>query len=248
MQFYTLKRQISLFGGYPEVVPSVDVIKFFIDALGYKNLVPNQFKEINVNLKTREQIATNTEVTRLRLTSEDTVWNISFKTDRIDYSVNNMDLGISVVPSFSDFVNETNEIQKIIEQKFPKKMNRIGIVNQYFITGVDVSDISKKINQTIELFKEKAVIESIKKVVARMEIQDPMPEVLNMSTEFRVTNINTKLNGNRTVLSGILVSIDVNTINENREYRFNISNIEKVIAKMAEISTEVENQSFNLVK
>ena len=122
MKLENLKYQISLFGNYEEIVPNIETIKQFVELFTDEKLIPNQFKEFNLDLKE--------EMSRLSLTSIDNSFTINFNSDRIDFILTNINLGVFSMLDFSTFINNIkNYVLKIdsVSKKKHKTSSRLSI-------------------------------------------------------------------------------------------------------------------------
>lgn len=241
MEVITLRHQIVIFGNYDDITPNMDNIKYFIDVFSDKNLIPSQFREVNVNLT--ENTVKNTELSRLSLTSTDGMWNIRFNIDRIDFVLTNSNIGKVDMPNTELFITEVEDILTKVHKKFPKSYKRVGFVSQYLFKNIDTNTSSQKANKTIIFFNEKPIIEWSNKTTTRIPIHIPEQELINISNELRWVKTNIKVEDKNMLFDGLLLSIDINTINENQNYRFNTNNIKVLLKEISKIRAEIKFQN-----
>lgn len=241
MDVITLRHQIVVFGSYDDITPNMDNIKYFIDVFADKNLIPSQFKEISLNLT--GNTVKNTDLSRLSLTSTNGMWNIRFNIDRIDFVLTNSNIGKVDMPNTELFITEVEDILTKVHKKFPKTHKRVGLVSQYLFKNIDTNQSSQKANKTIKFFNEKPIIEWSNKTTTRMTIHIPEQEVVNISNELRWVKTNIKVEDKNTLFDGLLLSVDVNTINENQNYRFNSNNIKVLLKEISKIGAEIKAQN-----
>jgi hypothetical protein len=111
--------QISLFGVYSDLRPTHNTILHFMNAFADKNLVPNQYEEVElpdpqtVGKGTLFRVATP----RFNFTSEDGTWQIGFGANRIDLQKNNPSFQADGLGEIGDFLQECENILHIIQER-----------------------------------------------------------------------------------------------------------------------------------
>lgn len=242
MEEINLRHQIVVFGNYDDITPNIDTIKYFIDVFADKNLIPSQFTEISLNLT--GNTVNNSDTSRLSLTSTNGMWNIRFNVDRIDFVLTNSNIGKIDMPGAESFLTEVDDILTKVSKKFPKTHKRVGLVSQYLFKGIDSSNSSKKANKTITFFNDKPIIEWSNKTATRITIQIPEAEVINISNELRWVKTNIKIEDKSALFDGLLLNIDINTINENQNYRFNNDNLKLLLKEISQIGEVLKKENI----
>ncbi len=242
MEEINLRHQIVVFGNYDDITPNMDTIKYFIDVFANKNLIPSQFKEISLNLT--GNTVNNSDTSRLSLTSTNGMWNIRFNVDRIDFVLTNSNIGKIDMPDAESFLTEVDDILTKVSKKFPKTHKRVGLVSQYLFKDIDSSNSSKKANKTITFFNDKPIIEWSNKTATRITIQIPEAEVINISNELRWVKTNIKIEDKSALFDGLLLNIDINTINENQNYRFNNDNLKLLLKEISQIGEVLKKENI----
>lgn len=242
MEIINFKHQIVVFGIYDDITPNIDNIKYFIDVFADKNLIPNQIRAVSLNLTGNS--VKNSDSTRLSLTSTNGMWNISFLPDRIDFTMANSNIGIIEMPTIDKFITEVEDILNKVSKRFPKQHKRVGLVSQYLIKGLDVKKSSQKAIKTIDFFKEKPMLEWSNKASTRITIQIPEPEFINISNELRWIKTILKAEDKTTVFDGLLLNIDINTLNEKQDYRFNNINLKSLLSNVSRIEEQLKNENI----
>lgn len=242
MEVINLRHQIVVFGNYDDITPNMDTIKYFIDVFANKNLIPSQFKEISLNLT--GNTVNNSDTSRLSLTSTNGMWNIRFNVDRIDFVLTNSNIGKIDMPDAESFLTEVDDILTKVSKKFPKTHKRVGLVSQYLFKDIDSGNSSKKANKTITFFNDKPIIEWSNKTATRITIQIPEAEVINISNELRWVKTNIKIEDKSALFDGLLLNIDINTINENQNYRFNNDNLKLFLKEISQIGEVLKKENI----
>lgn len=240
MEIINLKYQVSIFGSFDEIVPDGDNIKYFLDEFSDKNLIPNQFSEINVEVS--DENIENKRTSRLRLTNSETTWNVQFFKDRIDFIFTNSDIYVTEMPEIKNYVEDVKEFIKKINKKYNKSFKRIGLVSQYLVKGIDISESSSKFNTKIGIFSKKPSIEWTNRNATRINLKD---ELINISCDLKWVKTNLIVNSKSQVFEGLLINFDTNTIAENTDYRFNTENILVFLDEILKIENEL-SRDFKL--
>lgn len=243
MNVINLRNQVSFFGNYDEIIPNAEIIKTLFDLLSDKKLIPNQFQELGVSIVNGEPI--NSNKNRLRFTSQDKSLNINFNADRIDFIITNINIGVFAMPNISDFIKEVEDIISRIDKQYNKQHKRIGFVKDILIDGIDSKETQKKFNTNIPFFNGIPLREWSNRVTSRVEITEPSKDILNIICDVKKVRSILYINSKNTEFDGVHINVDVNTISENNNYRFNHNNISSFIKKIVEIEEEISNQALN---
>jgi hypothetical protein len=235
--------QIALFGNFEEIAPTIENTKFFMDAFYEKGFMPSQFNELNLSVPNIP--ASNT--TRLSLTSNDSSWNIMFGKERLDCTLTNINIGIFNMPDKGHFISFFHEVFNRISQKFPKKVKRIGFVCQYLINNVNIDVIQQKINVTPTYFNEYPLIEFTNRYACRETINIPNDEIINVSGELSWIKNSLTINNQNSLYDGLILNIDINTIIENQDYRFEKIHIEKFLQEASDIEDKLRQDYLNMI-
>lgn len=244
MEIIDFRFQVALFGNFDDISPNVDVIKYFIEVFADRGLIPSQFNELSFDIAG----GAGKNANRLSLTSKDSSWNIRFSHDRADFVLTNIDIGKFSMLSKADFLSDFNEIHARINEKFPKKIKRLGFVNQYLITGIPIDDVSKKISRTPEIMTDTPSIEFSNKVATRTTIKVPEEEIMNISGELRWLRTNMKIENQDKIFDGLLMTIDINTLGEKTEYRIDADKIKNILAESTTIEDSVREGYLKLLQ
>ena len=244
MKIVNFRFQVALFGNFDDISPNIDVIKYFIEVFADRELIPSQYNELSFDISG----GAGKNVNRLSLTSKDSSWNIRFSNNRADFVLTNINIGKFPMPSKIDFLSDFKEIHAKINEKFPKKVKRLGFVNQYLITGIPINDVSKRISNIPEIFTDTPSIEFSNKIATRKTIKIPDEELMNVSGELRWLKTNMKIEDQDKAFDGLLMTIDINTLVEKTEYRLGADKINNILAESTSIEDSVREGYLKLLK
>ena len=235
MNSIQLRYQIALFGNFDEITPTVENIKFFIENFSDKGFIPSQFNELNLGVPNIPP----TNASRLSLTSNDSSWNIMFGKERLDFILTNTNIGIYQMPTKDGFLSTFNEIYSKISKNFPKKLKRIGFVCQYLIRDIELPSLSKKINISPSYFNNNSLIEFSNRYASRSNIKVPQDEIVNTSGELSWIKTLMAIDGKNSLFDGLMLNIDINSLAENQDYRFDDVKLQLFLTEVSKIETKV---------
>jgi hypothetical protein len=237
MNAIKLKYQITLFGNYDEILPNNENIKYFLDNFSDKNLVPNQFKQINLDISIEASKANHTS--RLSLTDSSKKWNIKFSSDRIDFIFTNSNIGVIEMPEKEFFLQEVIEFIRRINLKFPKTHKRVGFVTQTLFDEININSSMKKFVNPIDFYENKPTLEWSNRVATRVNTANGIDELLNVSSDFRWIKAELNIESKMSIFDGLVLNLDINTLNENSNYRFNEENLNLLFTEMLRIEKNI---------
>ncbi|KAA6326223.1 hypothetical protein EZS27_024643 [termite gut metagenome] len=240
-----LKYQISLFGNYAEISPNPETVKYFLDQFSVKGFIPNTQNEINIVFGTNPSLNQNTSTQRLRLSNSDGSWNINFGSGRIDFILTNINIDVFKMLDFDTFIDESKDYIKKISQKFSNKHRRIGIVTDYLLFE-PIEGLQKKFNRSIPFFEERQLQEWTCNVSAKEKVDNN--ETLNVISTVRKIKMPIFKNSKQMIFDGVHISFDSNTVDENKNYRFDQSNIDINIDNIVTVLNRISAETFKFVE
>ncbi|MBC6399464.1 MAG: hypothetical protein GDA42_00095 [Ekhidna sp.] len=244
MQRTNLRFQVVLFGNFDDIIPNPETIKYFLESYADRNLIPNQFQEVNIDAVS----GINSTNNRLCLTSGDQSWDIRFSFDRMDAILTNANIGVTAMEDRDSFIKSFSDIYSKFNSRFPRKVKRIGFVCQHLLSDVSVDDVAKKINKSTAFYKETAPTGFNNLVVNKTSVRIPEEELINVSSELRWIKTNLKIENRDQAFEGLLYATDINTIAENVEYRLDKKGITNFLSESTTITARINDEYFNLLK
>ena len=216
---FGLKYQASIFLVANDITPTPDTIKTFIDLFSDKGLVPNTFREISPGSPAPRG--------RLRLSSPNNEWNIKIASTRIDIEKNPISLKENNLGNVNDFCLEVTDFFGRIISKFPKKANRVSLGTIFLLKEMaepNLSNVYLKLFKPPEFYATYPPFEWNWRSASRIpSIFEEFNETLNAITHIDRVRGEIGLNDEISFFNRIQLSFDLNTSQENAEYRFDIN-------------------------
>ncbi|MDE0471717.1 MAG: hypothetical protein OXH57_07225 [Ekhidna sp.] len=244
MQKIDLLFQVVLFGNFDDITPNPETIKYFLESYEDRNLIPNQFPEVNIDAVS----GTGSTNNRLCLTSDDQSWDIRFGFDRMRTILTNANIGVTAMEDRDSFIKSFSDIYSKFNSRFPRKVKRIGFVCQHLLSDVSVDDIAKKMNKSTAFYQKTALTGFNNQVISRTSIRIPEEELINVASELRWIKKNLRIENKDQIFEGLLYATDINTIAENVEYRLDKEGITNFLSESTTITDRINGEYFNLIK
>ena len=220
-----IRYSYVVFGQFEDMTPSIEII--------------NKFTDVITKYKLESGVAIEAEITPqglrqfngLRLSSNDESLVVEFKRDRMEISCINADINVSDMCEFNNFKSFVDNV--ISREAFKnKRYKRIGFIHHIIIEGVDHSEVAKRIVQ-IPIYKNLKMRDDWKVI---------WPAMTNLTDSTLVNAHATIQRGKRHIirdsqkekLDGIDLIVDINTLKENQEYRYNNTSLKEMIEKLYE--------------
>lgn len=239
-----LNFQISLFGSYEDITPKPDTLKYFIDVFADKELIPTTVQELDLGNPLKP-------INILSLKSTDDVWSIEFGANRIDIQKINKDVNIVDMGSLKQFLDEVKHIVEVIDNKFPKKHNRLALVTRYLMKQMsqeEMSEILYKNVKTIDIFRNNDPIEWNNRVVTRIKQNIvELPETINIIAELNRIKGTLKINSQNEAVDRVELRFDINTYQGITDYRFEKNELFAFFDEAYTIENQLKSDYINLL-
>lgn len=236
-----IKYQVVLFGSYGEILPKPDNIKYFMESFGEKELIPTTFQEIG------PQGAIN----RFSLTNSDESWLIEFGSNRIDIFHTNKDVGVTNFLSLPDFITEVNGIVKAIQEKFPKKHNRLSLVTRTLfdeMTPEEHDKVYRKLNNTISIYNDNSIVDWDSRTVSRINYEfDGFKETFNIISNVKRTKGNLIIKSQNKEVDRLELHFDINTFQGNTDFRFEANQIVSFLKQASNVEQDLKEKYITLI-
>ena len=240
---FQVKYQATIFVNAEDITPSPDIMSSLIDIFRDKGLIPSTFQELRVPSPIPKL--------RIRLSTSNNEWNISFATNRINIDKNPTDLKGSNLGELSNFcLNATDFFERILNS-FNKRANRLGLNTNSLLEEMSEAQLSRtyaKLFIPPQFYEENPPFEWNWRSVARIPI-----ELADLSdTLYVITTIN-RARGEFGDPSGITkfdrlqLLFDINTTDQNIDYRFNLSHIKSYFQQAPELHNSLCEQMLEYV-
>lgn len=229
------KYQASIFGNFADILPSPDVISKMLGLFRDKNLLPGTFHEISTH-SVGPQL-------RLRLSSQNNEWNVNFATHRMDVEKNPTELQGQNLGNIDEFSAEANVFFSRILTEFNRKANRITLISSGLLrqmTPEKMEDLYNRLFKPIDFYKTIPPFEWNSRYASSVLFTiSGTSEPVNAITS--INRVRGRLVDSGTVISfdRIQIGFDINTIQENKETRFDNVSLEQFFVEAATLRTRI---------
>lgn len=215
------KYQASIFGNFVDILPAPEIISKVLGLFRDKNLLPGTFQEISPHSMGPQL--------RLRLSSQNNEWNVSFATHRMDVEKNPTELKGKNLGSVDEFVIEANLFFNRILTEFSRKANRISLATGGLLKQMapeKMENIFSRFFTPIEFYRKTPPFEWNSRFASRVVFNFAgTSEQVNAITS--ISRVHGHLVEANTLVSfdRIEIGFDINTAQENQETRFDTSSL-----------------------
>lgn len=212
--------QTSLFGSFINIKPRTAVVLSLLNNLKDESFIPGTIDLLSLNPVSGE-IATEN---RIQMVSEDKTWNIVFLENRIDFNYNYRPDTQKYI-KIDDLCNYVKNLVEKVFRTFPETTgNRIAVNGKILLEEMSDDEFkvfTEKFAAPLNLYKEEVLQEWSTRFNLRKEIKwDDKKELCNCITE-----LSKVYPQNDPQINEIAVSIDINTVAQNDDYRFKAKDI-----------------------
>jgi hypothetical protein len=216
-----LKYQISIFLDARNITPTPDTVMAFLGQLKEFGFISSTYQEI-VPPVLRPQ-------PRLRLMTQNEEWNIRLGSQRIDMEKMPTDLkgsNLGEIDSFcSDALNYLVKINEIVN----KNASRLAFITQYILGEMSEDTFSSTYEALFKhpsFYQDNQPFEWDWRSASRIEKEFAgLRECLNVITILKRTKGDFQLKEQSMSFDRILLTMDINTVAENSDLRFDLSHI-----------------------
>lgn len=246
MTVYASMYQISVIGNFEYITPSSEYIRFFIAKFSNKNLIPTQFEESQVTLSWGKEPQKNS-TSRVRLSDPEQNWDIKFFKDKVLITFS-IQFENDNPKTKEDFISEACEYLSLLQEILKIPANRLGFVTYYLITDFDRSLVPPKNSTIIKSFQNTNFITYKSKMASRSEIKgDNYNEPINMLYDIEFAD-SLRRGSDIFEFNGLSLLIDINTLEENEPFRFNVDDIIKFLNNAVLIETDILSETLDILK
>jgi hypothetical protein len=216
-----INYQTSIFVNAEDISPTPDIITSLIKAFRDKALIPNTFQELSASSPAPQ--------VRLRLSTSDAEWGIDFGTRRIDIEKHPTDPKGSNLGELADFCLNSSDFLERILRMFKKRANRLSLVTDSLLKEMSDAQLAKvyvKLFNPPHFYRENPPSEWNYRSVARIPVQiEDLTDTLNVITRLNRIQGGMSDKGVTTRFDRLQLALDINTVPQNTEYRFELSHI-----------------------
>ena len=231
-----LKYQASIFVDAIDIKPEPDTIKLLIDVFRDMSLIPSTFQQISPPEPAPH--------TRLQFSSQDNEWAVRFATHRIDIERNPTDLKGSNLGDLLEFCSVVNDSFERLVTIFKKRANRIALITNFMLgemTNKRLMSVYRKLFTPPKFYADNSPYEWDWRAVSKIPIKlQKLNEDINVITT--VKRLRSQYGKGPEIIGGfdrIQLSYDINTSQDNREYRFALPQIKNFYQNAVGLHNEV---------
>lgn len=225
-----------------DIIPNAKNITYFVNEFEDMGFVPTNFK----------QVTNSQSHNRLQLSSPDNEWVIRFLDDRIDIVKSMKSISNNSIGEFDNFCQNAIIIWQKINKQYNKTASRIGITTNVLLKEMsdeNLKSIFEKLFIPIRLYNLDNPIswedELISRVSKKILSND---ELMNVAVNLKRVQGQYNDEDNLTDFDRVQLSLHINTISENTEYRFKDDAIIDFLKSVSSWQSELSNSIINHLK
>ncbi|TVR82966.1 MAG: hypothetical protein EA412_01210 [Chitinophagaceae bacterium] len=242
MKDIDLRYQTVLFGNFEDIGPKPETLKYFIDKFSDKELIPTTFQELTPQ----------GPINRFSLITSDEVWLLEFSSNRLDIQKTNKNVGLTKMGTLEQFIIDIKRMIKIIDEKFPRKFNRLSLVTRYLLKPMvdkEFSVIYNKLNNSIDIYKNNEIADWKNRTVSRIPYQvDKSEELFNVISEIKRTKGTLSINSKVEKIDRVELHFDINTYQGNTDFRFDCNLFDSFIDVAYKLESELKTKYLKFIE
>lgn len=216
-----LKYQATIFLDARSITPTPETVITFLGQLKEYGFISSTFQEIAPPILRPQP--------RLRLMTQDEEWNIRLGSQRIDIEKTPTDLNGSNLGEIGSFCSDALGYFSKINETLNKKASRLAFITQYLLKEMTEDALSSAYEALFKhpsLYDENKPFEWDWRSVSRIKKQfGSLVECLNVITIFKRSKGEFQIKEQSKSFDRILLTLDINTLAENSDIRFDLSHI-----------------------
>ena len=241
MNLGKVKYQCALFGDFREYLPSTERIMTLLEIYKDKKLIPITFYEY---------IPPNPNpVNRIAFASENNEWQFNIASPRLEIFHNSLNLSGDNLGSIQSFIEESADIFNRFLSNYGKKGNRLSLLGELYFDDENKEKYDNfylKLRKPNNLYAEKFPFEWCIRDVTRKNVEEnKFMETFNIITEINRSQRHVILNNELKSSDRISIFLDINSIPENIDTRFDRDRImwglNKAVLYFSSLIAEMEN-------
>lgn len=227
-----------VFGQFEDMTPNIENIRQFSDLMSTYKLESGVAIEATITPQGLQQF------NGLRMSSADGSWIVEFKHDSMEITCVNANINVVDVCEYSQFKAFVEKVISCALLK-NKKFKRIGFIHHVIIEGLDHSEAAKKIVK-IPIYENLKMRDDWKVVWPAMTSVDDSI-LVNAHTTIQRGKRQIVRDSQKENLDGIDLIVDINTLRENADYRYNTSSLIEMCNKLNQKEMEVRESITKLI-
>lgn len=215
-----IRYQATIFVNAEDILPVPNTVKSLIDIFSDKSFIPSNFQELAPNKKPE---------IRPMLTTSNNEWMVKFATSRIDIDKNPTDPKGSNLGELSQFCTDVNDYFERIQSNFHKRANRLAINTTVLLIEMTEERLSKIYSHLFKppkFYDEHPPFEWDWKSISKQPITlEDLTDTLFVLTLLKRVRGDIIDGTNLTPFDRLQLHFDINTTNQNSDYRFETSHV-----------------------
>ena len=243
-----MNYQATIFGNFGDIEPTPDNTKTLIDLFSDRELIPSVFYEFRATA----QAAMPTRRARIRCASANGEWAINFRSNRIQIEKQAIEMHGANLGDLDKFCSDASHLFKKITGKFKKRADRIALVTNFILekmTEETLSRIYLKLFNPPEFYIENPPFEWDWRTVSRNPIKlEELDDALNVIVTINRSYGEFQAKSEITPFDGIQLSLDINTVPDNRDLRFDTHTIASFYDQVSKLHDNLCNEITEFIK
>lgn len=220
-----MKYEATIFGNFSDMEPTPDNTRTLIDLFKDKALIPSVIYEFSATT----QAAMPARRARIRCASANGEWAIEFLSNRIRIEKHAIEAHGANLGDLNGFCSDASYLFRQITSEFKKKASRIALITYFILekmTEETLADTYLKLFNAPDFYNENRPFEWDWRAASRKPIViEGLDENLNIIVTINRSYGEFQARGEVTPFDGIQLSLDINTVPDNQELRFDAHNI-----------------------
>lgn len=243
-----MKYQATIFGNFNDIEPTPDNTKMLIDLFMDKALIPGVINEFRATTQT----PIPTRRARIRCASANGEWAIDFLSNRINIEKHAIETHGANLGDLDTFCSDASYLFKQVTSKFKKKANRIALVTYFILKKMTEDTLDRtyvKLFKVPEFYTIHLPFEWDWRTASRKPINlEELGEILNVIVTINRSYGEFQAKGEVTPFDGIQFSLDINTVPDNQELRFDAHNIASFYNQVSRIHDDLCNEITEFIE
>ena len=242
-----MEYQAIIFGNFNDIEPTPDNTRMLIDLFKDKALIPGVIYEF----RTTAPAAIPARRARIRCASANGEWAIEFLSNRIRIEKRAIETHGANLGDLNAFCSDASYLFRQITSAFKKKANRIALVTYFVLEKMTEETLSQtylRLFKTPEFYKENPPFEWDWRTASRNSIKlEELDENLNVIVMVNRSYGEFQAKGEVTPFDGIQLNLDINTVPDNQELRFDDHNIASFYDQVSKLHDNLCNEVTEFV-
>lgn len=229
------KLQTTIFGEFKDIIPTPDRVIKLMQIFQDKGFIPGTFLEIESN--------SPSPANRISLTTQNSEWLVNIGTQRVDILKNPTNPSGTNLEDINGFIANSIDIINKLLSNFERRGNRCALVAEYYYEDSNTLKYDKLYNSLRKPFGIYT-----KQIPFEWNIRDACKRTISEGENNEIVNIISMLNRMQGQIIGpgvfksfdrIQIIIDINSIPERYDQRYDIEKVKWFYSRLDKIHNEI---------